>query len=102
MYQEYYVTLPGGFRLPIALCVENYTLWENQEAAKEEASAQEELREYARAYLTEQMIAGSLLNRTEAVFLEKGCYRLRGEYVCKEMIGRVRQEQIGETNGEIG
>lgn len=100
MNKEYFVTLPGGFQLPVALCVEEYTLSETLPAERSQYDAEEALREFAESYLREQMIAGKLQNRIETVTLAKGVYELQGAYVCEEMIGRVRREQIGETNGK--
>ena len=100
MNKEYFVTLPGGFQLPVALCVEEYTLSETLPAERSQYDAEEALREFAESYLREQMIAGKLQNRIETVTLAKGVYELQGAYVCEEMIGRVQREQIGETNGK--
>ncbi len=102
MYEEYYITLPGGFRLPIALCVETCTSYENRTVEIPQEEAEGALREFAGNYLLQQMVAGEIRNRTETVSPEDGMYRLIGNYVCVEMIGRVRQEQIGDTNGKIG
>ena len=100
MYEEYYVRLPGGFQLPIALCVDTVTTWDTRTVSLQQSVAQDALKEFAEAYLKEQMIAGSIQERSEVVAVRDGCYRLKGKYVCQEMIGRVRQEQIGETNGK--
>ena len=100
MYEEYYVRLPGGFQLPIALCVDTVTTWDTRTVSLQQSVAQDALKEFAEAYLKEQMIAGSIQERSEVVAVRDGCYRLKGKYVCHEMIGRVRQEQIGETNGK--
>ena len=102
MYEEYYITLPGGFRLPIALCVEEYTFYETQTAAIPQTGAEVSLSEFAGSYLDYQMVAGEIRSKTETVSLENSVYRLQGEYICVEMIGRQRQEQIGDTNGKIG
>ena len=102
MYEEYYITLPGGFQLPVALCVETYTSYEDWTAIIPQEEAEDALREFAGTYLTQQMVAGEIRNRAETVSLEDGMYVLTGDYVCVEMIGRVQQEQIGDTNGKNG
>lgn len=102
MYQEYYVNLPGGFRLPVALCIETDITWEITCRDLSQGEAEADLKEFAGDYLLQQMIAGSLQSRTETITRRDSCFRLEGVYVCREMIGRVRQEQIGETNGETG
>ena len=99
MYQEYPLTLPGGFTLPAALAVE--------ETVTYDLTAEEVPPELAGSHLTEltwqrlraSMAAGSVLNRTEAVTREGALYRLTGTYGCLESIGAVQWEQIGETNG---
>ena len=96
MYKEYYVTLPGGFRLPIALCVETVTDWETASCIIE--SVDEMATEFAREYLTGQMVAGSILQASESLETEDNCYVLRGSYVCHEMIGREKSEKMGEEN----
>lgn len=96
IYKEYYVTLPGGFQLPAALVVEEFTAYETETAELSETEAGEALSEFAGACLSEQMIAGNILRRTEQTVCADGVYRLEGQYVCTEMIGRVQREQIGE------
>ncbi len=100
MYKEYYITLPGGFSLPIALCVEVYTIYECSSTEASQEYTEYSLSEFARQYLMQQMIAGQIRSAEEAVTLEDGIYRLTGVYTCIEMIGREQREQIGDTNGE--
>lgn len=100
MYMEYYVTLPGGFQLPLALCVEEFTSYETGTAELPQSGAEEALTEYADSYLLQQMVAGEIRSRLQTVCLDGGIYRLKGSYVCVEMIGRVQREQIGDTNGK--
>lgn len=100
MYEEYYITLPGGFQLPIALCVEEYICYESTAWDIPEAEAENALKTFAENYLTKQMIAGKILSSVQSVSSEEGLYRLTGEYACAEMIGKVRQEQIGDIHGK--
>ena len=87
------MTLPGGFVLPIALCVDTYVPAEVEPNAftAEEAS----LRQFAKQYLTEQMVAGNILESKESISTE-ACQVLRGSYLCTEMIGRRQPEKMGE------
>lgn len=100
MYEEYYITLPGGFQLPVALCVERYSFYETQQSEVDQQSAQMALNAFAEQYLSQQMIAGHILHKAQTISLENGVYCLQGAYVCAEMIGRVQREQIGDTNGK--
>ncbi len=100
MYKEYYLTLPGGFVLPLGLCVEvfaDYTM-ETQKRPQEEVYM--DLENFASVYLQQQMVAGTIRNQTQTISSEDGTYHLSGKYICEEMIGREQHEQIGEQNGK--
>ena len=96
MYEEYYITLPGGFRLPFGWAVETYTDYETALAEIPQPEAEATLLGFAEKYLCQQMVAGRILEKEETVSLLDGVYLLEGEYVCTEMIGKVQREQIGE------
>ena len=100
MYEEYYISLPGGFRLPVALCVDVYTLWDIAESEQAQNGAFNQLRSFSDYYLRTQMIAGFVRNRTENIIHKKDAFVLKGDYVCEEMIGREEPEQIGVINGK--
>ncbi len=100
MYKEYYLTLPGGLRLPVALAVEQHICYERDSVSVSGENMQICAERFADSYLKEQMISGQLLKKTEAVEqLENACY-LKGSYICLEMIGRVQSEEIIEHYGE--
>lgn len=98
MYEEYYITLPGGFRLPAAVCVEH--IFFGDTTLQEWPDTETELDKAADNWITRQMVGGKILRADQTVIPENGVYRLRGTYSCMEMIGRLRQEQIGDTNGK--
>ena len=87
MYTENYMTLPGAFRLPVILLVEEWIYYDLTET--ETVDAEGVLLDFADRYLASQMIAGQILHRSEAV---DGCC-LEGQYACLEMIGQVRYEE---------
>ncbi len=89
MYEESYVTLPGGFRLPIIVLTEIWTYYEESAVT----SSQPELPKFADRYLLEQMIAGKIVSRIETGTVEDSVYRFQGNYACTEMIGQVRSEE---------
>ena len=102
MVTEYTLTLPGGFALPVKLLkdtVSARTLTESQVA---EADAAELLATFARDYLSQQMIAGTVTAALETVSIQDGCWALAGNYACTEMIGRERAEQNGELHETSG
>ena len=98
MYQEYRITLPGGFQLPIALAVEEITYYSS--AARMLPSQEEMLTAFAEKYLSRQMAAGTVLERDASVSRQQDVWLLEGGYVCREMIGREMREQIGVEHGK--
>ena len=100
MYEEYYITLPGGYRLPVAVCVDTYRAYRTAPSACDPEAAEEALRQFARQYTLRQMAAGQLLRESLAFSDESGVHRLDGDFVCTEMIGRQKREQIGELHGK--
>ena len=100
MYSEYVLTLPGGFSLPVKLVRETVSDTDVEAAAVDEAAASALLSDFTSAYLKQQMVAGQILERREKISRKPGILQLEGEYACTEMIGRRRQEQIGEHNGK--
>ena len=100
IYKEYRLTLPGGFSLPAALCMDVYSFFDSESGEIPQKEAAASLKRFAGQYLTGQMVAGEICSDAQTVARAGTVYRLNGSYVCKEMIGKVRLEQIGETNGE--
>ena len=100
MYEEYYITLPGGFRLPVALAVETVTQWDTADVNVTAGEAKESLSFFVRAAVKAQMTAGMILQESMELTQEKGCYFLHARFLCEEMIGRVITQEIGETNGK--
>lgn len=100
MYKEYYITLPGGFRLPCAFCVDEYTWYQTGHQERALPDVRNGLSSFAEHLLTQQMVAGSIRDKAERIYRYQDLYRLSGSYVCTEMIGREVSEQIGEINGK--
>ena len=98
MYEENYVTLPGGFQLPVALVTEVWFDSELETAQAESADASW-LYDTAQRYLIGDMIAGQILSSDEALSQEDGIVTLSGHYACLEMIGKLREEEIVKPNG---
>ena len=89
-----YLTLPGGFRLPVALVTDTCRLCE-ETAIPREIEA-EDLAEQARRYVREQMTAGTILS--EELRFEDGV--LTAAFECRELIGVFRPGIYteGDTN----
>lgn len=96
MYEEYYITLPGGFQLPVALVKETVLDAELGSAVLGSEDTAQRLETFGESYLREQMISGRIVSGESEIFEENGLLVLKGEYLCTEMIGRRRQEKIGE------
>ncbi len=98
MYSYHYLTLPGGFRLPITLVVEKTIAYETATVTQNQKEVTQHLCRSAQAYLKEQMIAGRIDVRYEIVTPMKGIYYQIGKYACHEMISRPRPEEDLQGN----
>lgn len=92
MYSEYYMTLPGGFRLPIAIAVEEWR-WYEVSDAETEPDAEGLLKDFADSYLSDIMTAGRIDAKFETLSQINGGWCLTGKYACYEMIGKSRLEE---------
>lgn len=97
MYEENYMTLPGGFQLPVILVKETWVLYDTEDGFAEPQENQ--LEEFSRCYLKQQMIAGTILTENCQITPEEGQYILSGHYACQEMIGQFRKEEIITPDG---
>lgn len=94
MYEENYVTLPGGFQLPIRIVTETWITCQQQVSKATLEQNTQLLSVLARRYLKDQMIAGTLLSENEQFSEQEGVLCLTGEFGCIEMIGREQIEEI--------
>ena len=99
MYEEYYITLPGGFRLPLGIAKETAICYELTAVDGEPVYAEQMLGDFAEGQLIAGMVAGQIREAKCHFDRSGGIYVLTGQYRCTEMIGRVRKEQIGDRNG---
>lgn len=102
IYQEYTIPLPGGFSLPLKICVETFLFYTPDTVVVLATEAENKLQYFSDHYLQQQMVAGEILKRRSFFVQQEGRYCLESQYVCKEMIGREQREQIGESNGKTG
>ena len=94
MYEENYLTLPGGFILPIGIVSETCIYSEESVPTVSPEESNDLLSELAQSYLHDQMVAGQILTRQEEFAQLDGAFCLEGKYECLEMIGRERNEEI--------
>lgn len=100
MYTEYAVTLPGGFALPLKLCIEEITRYALMESTLPEDQTEQAMAGYVDRYLLRQMIAGEILQADRGFTLEEEVCRMEGTFLCREMLGRRQQERVGAIHGE--
>ena len=89
-----YLTLPGGFRLPVALVTDTYQMCRTERVSRE--MEQDALLQQARHYVRSQMRSGTILR--EEVRVVDGTMTVAFE--CREMIGAFRPGIYteGDTN----
>ena len=101
MYKEYFVTLPGGFTLPVALAVEQWSARDTSVIAADGSSLSDTVQSCGEDYLLRQMIAGQILSEQIRIEQDGEVCRIAGQYRCLEMIGRIQNEEISTSYGQI-
>ena len=96
MYTEYYITLPGGFRLPIVLAKDTTLLYDTEVM---QSAPEDRMMDFAGDYLLTQLIAGKILDSRKKVSWEETLCRMEVMFHCTEMIGRHKAEEIGDLHG---
>ena len=92
IYSEEYLCLPGGFQLPVSIIKETEIRYDTGQIVSSDVDAGEWLKGAAEAYLRSAMISGEIISADAEVTLEKA-YKLRGRYICQEMIGITKHEE---------
>ncbi len=92
MYEEKFLTLPGGFSLPIALINQTCIYTEYNRANNSDGDFSW-LEETCEEYLKSIMIAGDILQKKQIGICDDGIYTIKGKYACKELIGQIRYEE---------
>ena len=93
IYEEKYMTLPGGFVLPVSVVTETVYEYPLTDYSLSKESAQEQLIRFADWYLPNLMVAGHILDRMETFVADGNTFCLKGYYACSEMIGQVQIEE---------
>ena len=89
IYSVWYMTLPGGFYLPIGIVKE--TLLQYETAADQ--GPQFDLAAAAREYVLSQLTDGQILVTNAHEQQDDTVRIIRGSYVCREMIAQVQIEE---------
>lgn len=100
MYSVKYLTLPGGFDLPVALVTEMWLWYDTSPGRISEENAEQILSDFSGHYLTGIMTAGQIQQQKEVLQWDNEICRLQGQYACLEMIGKTRFEESLNDYGE--
>ena len=84
--------LPGGFQLPVSLVKETVLTYEYSVALEETDG--DALHKLASAYIGGNMVGGQILSSDYTVSHEDGFCSYSGTYICNEMIGILKGEEI--------
>jgi len=88
------LTLPGGLKLPIYLVTETLRIFESGNGRLSEDHAKQMLIDYARDRTSDAMIAGQILHEDFTCTNAGGVFILRGDFECREMIGKKVKAEI--------
>ena len=100
IYTEYPLSLPGGFTLPIAIAVESVIHYDTAEVQLNEEDVLAELKHTSREYALSQMISGEILDSSQLVNIAGTVCTLTEEFICREMIGRIKNEVNISSHGK--
>jgi similar to stage IV sporulation protein len=100
MYSEEFLTLPGGFQLPVSIISEEYKLYDSIKNPAVDPAAFSWIRSYAGDYLKSQMISGEIIRQETNLSMAEGACFLETESVCEEMIGQVKYEETLNKHAE--
>ena len=99
MYVESYATLPGGFRLPIAVVLERISYYEN-EVVTDPIADHSWLQAAGEEIVRDSMVAGEILSTNTSVQQSENVVVLCGAYRCREMIGSIQNEETFTDYGK--
>ena len=99
IYEQNYITLPGGFALPVALITETWTYYET-EAVACKADEFSWTHYAAEEYLLDQMVAGEIVSTDTSMQITGDLCLLQGRYICVEMIGQIKNEETIDEYGD--
>lgn len=98
IYEEKYLTLPGGFQLPFGLACEKLIHYDNEKVTSDDIQSYSWLEQYSDAYLLSQMVAGKILDKQVKMKHIDEVVCFDGNYSCYEMIGQIYNEEIHKRN----
>ena len=99
MYSRKFLTLPGGFQLPVAIVCQELHDYETFENAYAEIDTLW-INQMAEQYVLQEMTAGEILIKNSSVQELEDYYVLKGVYACREQIGIPKIEEIVNNDGK--
>lgn len=96
MTEVKYLTLPGGFALPLAIIKERYSVCQLSLQPRNETVVRYQLSKFAESALEQDMMAGKILTKNLSVDSEDSVYRVLLTCGCEEMIAAPVKAEIFE------
>ena len=92
IYEERYAQLPGGYNLPITLIKETIQCYDSLPIRN--SLTCDWLKTFCEDYLRKTMISGEFVSSNTDISFSNNVAILFGKYVCLEMIGTLKYEQM--------
>ena len=92
-----YLTLPGGFSLPLGIAITRICEYDTREETLRAQNAEKQLLEQVQADAKRDMIAGTVRDCSVRTEQSGGCIRLHASLRCEEMIARMRPASLKEA-----
>lgn len=92
IYEEKYMTLPGGYQLPIALILETKIFYDTEGCILREDNF-EWMEQGIEQYTAKLMSAGTILNKKYIGSMQENYFQAKSFYICREEIGKYRIEE---------
>ena len=100
IYERDFITLPGGFRLPVGVVCEKLIYTDMSQSVGDISMHSDWIKKYAEQYLMNQMVAGQIVDSHYNIVSGQDVSVLTGSCNCIEMIGRIQYEEIIKHNGK--
>lgn len=94
IYTENYITLPGGFQLPIAIVSQKTVCYHSDTPESRCLQNYSNMDSFVERYLCDTMVSGKILTQNTKMDLMEDCVILEGSYACLEMISKLQNEEI--------
>lgn len=91
IYKQKYITLPGGFQLPVSVLTEQRLYYKNITSL--DVDGTQCLRNFSKHYILSKTQGGRIEYMQELFREANGCLILDGSYGCIENIGKVQMEE---------